>query len=122
MTIGAVLIGLCGFALDASAQTSKACAKHEAVVYFAPESSSLNEYSDYAIDRMAEAARACGAQGVVIQATASNRDRTFAVASALSGRGVKPVIVPAGGLQPLGDTMVARSVTIRVSDTGNPAS
>lgn len=116
MTLGAAFIGFCGYLFDASAtaQTPAPCATHEATVYFAPDSSSLNEYADYALDRMAEAARACGAKGVIVQVS-SEGDRAKAVANALRGRGVKAVIQPVPTLAISGDTMVARAVTLHVA-------
>ena len=121
MTIGAALLGLGGFVYDASAQTSARCPSHESVVYFAPGSKALNEHSSYAIERMAEAAHACRANGVVVQA-AAGPERANVVATALRQRGVKAVILPMPGLMPTGDTMVARLITLRVADRTNVAS
>lgn len=116
MTLGALAIGLAGFAFDANAQTPapQPCAQHEATIYFAPNSNALNEYSDYAIERMAAEARACGALDIVVQTTAG-RERARAVAIALEGRGLRPVVSSAPVLIPVGDGIMARSVTLRVS-------
>lgn len=124
MTIGAALIGLCGFAYDATAQVSgqsAACPAHEATVYFAKDSNVLNSEQHFAIVSMAEAARACGAKGVVVQAS-GDADRARAVSTALRQRGVKSTIVSLPRLAPLGDTMIARSVTLRVFEGGQASS
>lgn len=115
MTLGALAIGLAGFAFDAHAQTApQECAQHEATIYFAPNSNALNAYSDYAIERMAAEARACGAIDIVVQTTAG-RERARAVAVALEGRGLRPVVSTAPALIPIGDGIMARSVTLRVA-------
>lgn len=122
MTLGALAIGLAGFACDtASAQTSASkaavCPKYESTVYFSPNSAELNAYSDYTIVRIAEAAQACGAKGIVVQAAADG-DRAQTVASALRSRGLKAVIVPSQALAQSDETMIARSVILRVADPG----
>jgi hypothetical protein len=115
MTIGAAMIGFCGFIADsATAQTPSPCPNHEAVVYFAPDSATLNSQQNFAVVSMAEAARTCGAKGVLIHAN-GNGDRARAVATALSQRGVKATIVAQPALGLSGDTMVARSITLRVA-------
>ena len=53
MTIGAFLIGLCGYAVDASAQTAAQCPKHEATIFFAPDSTELNKHLSYTVNEMA---------------------------------------------------------------------
>lgn len=116
MTLGAAFIGLCGYAVDAQAQVAPPCPAFESVVYFPHGSSELNEYSDFAIDSMAKTARTCGANSVVVQAPATGK-RADAVASALRNYGVKAVIVPMPTLGFSGDTMVARSVVLRVEAT-----
>ena len=122
MTLGALAIGLGGFSYDkASAQTSASnaalCPKYESTVYFSPNSAELNAYSDYTIVRIAEAAQACGAKGIVVQAAADG-DRAQTVASALRAKGLKAVIVPSQALALSGETIVARSVVLRVADPG----
>lgn len=115
LTIGAAMIGFCGFIVDsASAQTPDACAEREAVVYFAPDSVALNAEQSFAIVNMAEAARRCGSNDVVIHAS-GNAERAKAVATALRQRGVKSTIVAQPMLLLGGDTMLARSITLRVA-------
>jgi hypothetical protein len=122
MTLGAALIGLGGFVYDsASAQTPAACPSHEATVYFSQDSNALNAHQSYAIVTMAETARACGAKGVVVQ-TVGDGDRAKAVAAALKQRGVKTTIVTLPALALSGDTLLARSVTLRVTDGVNTSS
>ncbi len=123
MTLGAFAIGLAGYAYDAaSAQTpaanAAACPTYESTVYFAPNSAELNSYSDYTIVRIAEAARACGAKGIVVQAAADG-DRAQTVATALRSKGLKAVIVPSSALALAGETMIARSVVLRVANPGS---
>ena len=61
-TIGAAMIGFCGFiAGSATAQATSPCPSHEAVVYFAPDSAVLNSQQNFAVVSVAEAARTCGA-------------------------------------------------------------
>ncbi len=115
MTMGAAMIGFCGFIADtAAAQTPAACPSHEAVVYFAPDSAALNSEQNYALVSMAEAARTCGAKSVVVQAN-GDAERAKTVAAALRQRGVKTTIVTGSTLALYGDTMLGRSVTLRVS-------
>jgi len=119
MTLGALAVGLAGHAHDASAQTSaskaSACPAYESTVYFAPDSTELNTFSDYTIVRIAEEARACGAKGIVVQAAADGA-RAQSVASALRSRGIKAVVIPWPALALSGETIVARSVTLRVAE------
>lgn len=114
MTIGAFLIGLCGYAVDASAQTAVQCPKHEATIFFAPDSAELNKYSSYTVNEMAEAARNCGAKGVIVQVPTQDM-RADVVATVLRGKGVKAVIVPAPTLVATGDGMMSRAVVLRVA-------
>ena len=51
----------------ASAQTVPKCPTHEATIFFAPDSSELNKFSSYTVNEMADAARACGSKGVIVQ-------------------------------------------------------
>lgn len=123
MTLGAALIGLGGFVYDAaSAQTPAACPNHEATVYFSQDSSRLDSHQNYALVTMAEAARACGSKNIVVQGI-GNTDRARVVATALKRHGVKTTVVtlPAA-LAPAADTMLTRSVTLRVSGGANPSS
>jgi hypothetical protein len=116
MTMGAAMIGFCGFVYDsASAQTPAACPSHEATVYFGQESAELDSNQNYAVVTMAEAARSCGAKGVVVQAV-GNGERANAVATALKQRGIKTTVVTLPALALAGDTMIARAVTLRVAD------
>lgn len=122
MTLGAFAIGLAGFAYDAaSAQTpaSKpaACPKYESTVYFSPNSAELSSFSDSTIVRIAADARACGSKGIVIQAAADG-DRAQTVASALRSKGLKAVVVPSSALALSSETMIARSVILRVAEPG----
>lgn len=122
MTLGAALIGLGGFVYDsASAQTPAACPAHEATVYFGQDSAELNAHQNYAVVTMAENARACGAKGVVVQSVGDVR-RAQSVATALRQRGVKTTIVTLPALALSGDTMIARSVVLRVADGANTSS
>lgn len=116
MTLGALLIGLCGYAFDANAQTAS-CPKHEATVFFAPDSAELNEYSTYTVNEMADAARACGAKGVIVEVPTGNT-RADVVATVLRGKGVKAVIVPAPTLIAAGNGMMSRAVVLRVATPG----
>jgi len=114
-TVGAAIIGFCGFIADsATAQTPSSCPSHEAVVYFAPNSTVLNSQQNFAVVSMAEAARTCGAKGVLIHANGDG-ERARAVATALSQRGVEATIVAQPALGLSGDTMIARSITLRVA-------
>lgn len=126
MILGALAIGLSAFVCDqASAQTAanmapvslKSCPKYESTVYFAPDSTGLNAYSDYTIDRMAEDAKACGAKGVIVQA-ADAGERAATVATALRAHGLKAVIVPSPAIALSGETIVNRSVILRVAAPG----
>jgi hypothetical protein len=121
MTLGAFLIGLCGYAIDASAQTTAMCPKHEATVFFAPDSSELNKYSTYTVVEMADAARACGAEGVIVEVPTGNA-RADVVATVLRGKGVKAVIVPAPTLIAGANDMMSRAVVLRVAAPGNRTS
>lgn len=122
LTIGAALIGFCGFVADsANAQTQAACPSHEAVVYFAPDSTALNSQQSFAVVSMAEAARTCGAKAVVVHANGDG-DRARAVATALSQRGVHATIVAQPALGLSGDTMIARSITLRVASGSSTSS
>ena len=114
-TIGAAMIGFCGFiAGSATAQATSPCPSHEAVVYFAPDSAVLNSQQNFAVVSVAEAARTCGAKGVLIQANGDG-ERARAVATALSQRGVQATILAQTALGLSGDTMIARSITLRVA-------
>jgi hypothetical protein len=116
LTLGAAMIGVCGFVYDAaSAQTPAACPSHEATVYFGHNSVELNAHQNYAVVTMAEAAHTCGARGVVVQ-TVGDGERANAVATALKLRGIKTTVVTLPALALSGDTMIARSVTLRVAD------
>lgn len=122
MTLGAAMIGFCGFVYDsASAQTPAACPTHEATVYFGQGTAALNSHQNYAVVTMAEAARTCGAKGVIVQAVGDG-ERANAVATALKQRGVKTTVVTLPSLALSGDTMLARSVTLRVTDGANSSS
>lgn len=122
LTIGAALIGLCGFAADSAlAQTPAACPANEAVVYFAPDTAALNAEQNFALVKMAEAARACGVNNVLIH-TSGNAERARTVATALGQRGVKTTIVAQPTLLLGGDTMLARSITLRVASTTSSSS
>jgi carbon starvation protein CstA len=115
LSLRAAMIGFCGFVADSAiAQTTAACPAKEAVVYFAPDSAALNSEQNHALVNMAEAARACGAKNVQIYAS-GNAERAQVVAAALSQRGVKATIVTQPALLPGGDTMLARSITLRVA-------
>lgn len=114
-TVGAAMIGFCGFIADpATAQTTSSCPSLEAVVYFAPNSTVLDSQQNFAVVSMAEAARTCGAKGVLIHATGDG-ERARAVATALSQRGVEATIVAEPALGLSGDSMIARSITLRVA-------
>lgn len=126
MTLGALAIGFGAFVYDkASAQTSanmapislQSCPKYESSVYFAPNSADMNAYGVYTIGKVAQEAKACGAKGVVVQAAADG-DRADAVASALRAKGLKAVIVPSQALALSEETIVNRSVTLRVATPG----
>ena len=115
MTLGAALIGLGGFVYDsASAQGPELCPKHEATVYFHQDSSVLNAHQNFAVDTMAAAAHTCRAETVLVQGV-GNIERARAVATALKQRGVKTTVVALPSLGFTGDTMTARSVTLRVA-------
>ena len=120
MTIGAFLIGLCGFAYDASAQTPlKAnCPTREATIFFAPDSAELNKFTAYTVNEVADAAQACGAKGVIVQVPTSD-ERAVVVATALRDRGLKAVIVPSPIMAPADSGMMSRAVVLRVAATGN---
>lgn len=114
-TMGAAMIGFCGFFADpATAQAPSPCPSHEAVVYFAPDSAVLNSQQNFAVVSMAEAARTCGAKGILIQANGDG-ERARTVATALSQRGVQATIVAQPTLGLSGDTIMARSITLRVA-------
>ncbi len=122
MTLGAFAIGLAGCAYDAaSAQTpagkSGACPAYESTVYFAPNSAELSSFSDSTIVRIAADARACGAKGIVVRAAADG-DRAQTVATALRSKGLKAVVVPSSAIALSGETMIARSVVLRVASPG----
>lgn len=122
MTLGALAIGFAGFAYDAAsaqtpASTPAACPKYESTVYFSPNSAELNAYSDDTIVRIAKAAQACGAKGIVVQAAADG-DRAQTVATALRAKGIKAVIVPSQELALSGEAMINRSVILRVALPG----
>lgn len=114
MTIGAFLIGLCGYAVDASAQTAPKCPTHEATIFFAPDSTELSKFSSYTVNEMAEAARACGSKGVIVQVPTDN-ERAGVVATVLRSKGVKAVIVPAPTLIANDSGMMARAVVLRIA-------
>lgn len=119
LTLGAAMLGFVGFAADSAiAQTSPACPSHEAVVYFAADSATLNSEQNFAVVSMAEAARSCGATGVLVHSNGDG-ERARAVATALGQRGVKVTIVVQPALALSGDTMIGRSITLRLaSQTG----
>lgn len=120
-TLGALVIGIGGFIHDsAAAQTParlSACSPYESTIYFAPGSSGLSTFSGDTIHRVAQEARACGASGVIVEAAAEG-DRATTVATALRAQGLKAVIVPAPLLAPYGESIVGRSVTLRVAAPG----
>ena len=116
LTLGSAMLGHLGFVADSAiAQTSAACPSHEAVVYFAADSATLDSEQNFAVASMAEAARSCGASGVLVQAS-DDGERARAVATALGQRGVKATIVAQPALALSGDTMMARSITLRVAN------
>lgn len=124
MTLGALAIGFSAFVYDkASAQTPaqmagfEACPRYDSTVYFAPNSAGLNAYSDYTIVKVAEDAKACGAKGVIVQA-ADEGDRANTVATALRSHGIKAVIVPSSAIAQSEETIINRSVIIRVAVPG----
>lgn len=117
MTIGAFLIGLCGYAFDASAQTAPKCPTHEATIFFAPDSVELNKFSSYTVNEIAEAARACGSKGVIVQVP-TDSERAGVVATVLRSKGVKAVIVPTPVLVADNASMMSRAVVLRVSAPG----
>lgn len=122
MTLGALAVGLAGYAYDeASAQTpagkSASCPRYESTVYFSPNSAELNAYSDYTIVTIAEAAQACGAKGIVVQAAADG-ERARTVATALRAKGLKAVIVPSQEIAQSDEAMINRSVILRVTAPG----
>ena len=121
MTIGAFLIGVCGYAVDASAQTASKCPTHEATIFFAPDSTELSKFSSYTVNEMAEAARACGSKGVIVQVPTDN-ERAGVVATVLRSKGVKAVIVPAPTLVADNASMMSRAVVLRVSAPGSRTS
>jgi len=109
------MIGLCGFAADpAFAQAPAACPANDTVVYFALDSASLNSEQDFALFKMAEASRKCGEEGVLVH-TSGNAERARIVANVLAQRGVKATIIAQPALLLGGDTMLARSITLRVA-------
>ena len=122
MTLGALAIGLAGFAYDAaSAQTpagkTAACPKYDSTVYFSPNSAELSTYSYYTIVRIVNDAQACGSKGVVVQSAADD-NRAQTVASALRAKGLKAVIVPSPALAQSDEAMINRSVVLRVAAPG----
>lgn len=122
MTLGALAIGLAGYAYDAaSAQTPAgkmaACPKYESTVYFSPDSAELSTYSNYTIVRIVNDAQACGSKGVVVQSAADD-NRAQTVASALRAKGLKAVIVPSPALAQSDEAMINRSVVLRVAAPG----
>ena len=127
MTLGALAIGLAGYAYDAaSAQTSAgmapagkmaACPKYESTVYFSHDSAELSTYSNYTIVRIVNDAQACGSKGVVVQSAADD-NRAQTVASALRAKGLKAVIVPSPALAQSDEAMINRSVVLRVAAPG----
>jgi len=122
LAIGAAMIGCFGFLADsADAQATAACPSHEAAVYFAADSSAFNSEQNFAVVRMAEAARTCGASGVLVHAD-GNEERARAIATALNQRGVKATIVPQPALALAGDTMITRSITLSVASQTSPSS
>jgi hypothetical protein len=119
MTLAAIAIGFGAYAYDAaSAQTRSTCPTYESTVYFAPNSASLNEFSDYTINKMATDAKACGAKGVVVEAAADG-ERAKIVADALRTKGIKAVIVPAPALAQSAETILNRAVVLRVATPRN---
>lgn len=120
-TLGALAIGISGFVCDsASAQTPvklSACPQYESTIYFAPDSAGLNAFSGYTIEKVAQDARACGAKGVIVQA-ATEGDRADTVATALRAQGLKAVIIPSPALALSDESIVSRSVTLRVAAPG----
>lgn len=121
MTLGALAIGFSAFVYDkASAQTPgklETCPKYESTVYFSPNSAELNAYSDYTISKVAKETQACGAKGVIVQAAAEG-ERADTVATALRSKGIKAVVVPSPALAQSEETIVNRSVIIRVALPG----
>jgi hypothetical protein len=116
LTLGAAMLGFLVFVADSAiAQTSAACPSHEAVVYFAADSATLNSEQNFAVVSMAEAARSCGATGVLVHSNGDG-ESARAVATALSLRGVKATIVAQPALALSGDTMIARSITLSVAN------
>jgi hypothetical protein len=119
MTLGAVLIGLCGFVYDqASAQTPQACSQREIDVYFERDSTAFNEFSKQLVERVAQEARNCGSRQVVVKA-ASGAERAQAVSSAFNKLGVKVILVPTSVSAPQSDSVADRAVTIRVASMPN---
>jgi len=122
ITLGALAVGVAGYAYDAaSAQTptskSASCPPYESTVYFSPNSAELNAYSDYMIVTIAEAAQACGAKGIVVEAAADD-GRARIVATALRAKGLKAVIIQSQELAQSDEAMVNRSVILRVAVPG----
>lgn len=121
MTIGAAMIGICGFAIDSASAQSPACPAHQTTVYFAPDSAVLNAAQDFALVTMANAARTCGAKAVTIETIGDIR-RAETVAAALRERGIEATIIPLPALAPGGDTMMARSVTLSLASEASSSS
>jgi hypothetical protein len=122
LTLGSAMLGHLGFVADSAiAQTLAACPSHEAVVYFSADSATLDSQQNFAVVSMAEAARSCGASGVLVQAN-DDGERARAVATALGQRGVKATIVAQPALARSGDTMIARSITLRVANQTSTSS
>jgi hypothetical protein len=115
LTLGAAMIGFCGFIYDgATAQAGAACPAREVSIYFDKDTTAFNKFSQQLVERVATEAKACGSKQVVAEVK-SGADRAEAVSSAFQHLGVKVVLVGQPSATPAADSIADREVVIRVA-------
>lgn len=92
MTLGALALGMAGFAYDASTHTAVACSDREASIRFEAGKAGMDDLSQRIVERMAAEAKACGADAVV--ATTDGKHAAV-LAKAFRPTGVKLVTADA---------------------------
>lgn len=116
MTIGAALIGFCGFAYDtALAQTPAECSAREVSIYFDKDTTEFNKFSQQLVERVATEAKACGAKQVVAEVK-SGPDRAQAVSHAFQDLGVKVIVTGSPDVIPASESVADREVIVRVAE------
>jgi len=114
LTLGAAMIGFCGFVYDnAVAQTPASCPGRVVSIYFDADSTAFNTFSQQLVERVATDAKACSGQ--VVAEVKSGPDRARAVSDAFQRLGVKVVLAGQPAAASAAETVADREVVIRVA-------